>query len=58
MAQRVKHLPAMWETLGGEDPLEKGMATDSSIFFFFSFIFISWRLITSQHCSRFCHTLT
>ena len=25
---------------------------------FFSFIFISWRLITSQHCSGFCHTLT
>ena len=26
--------------------------------FFFPFIFISWRLITSQHCSGFCHTLT
>ena len=25
---------------------------------FFSFIFISWRLITLQYCSRFCHTLT
>ena len=25
--------------------------------FFFSFIFISWRLITLQHCSGFCHTL-
>ena len=25
---------------------------------FFSFIFISWRLITLQHCSGFCHTLT
>ena len=23
--------------------------------YFFSFIFISWRLITSQHCSGFCH---
>ena len=31
-----------------EDALEKDMATPSSIlFFFFSFIFISWRLITS-----------
>ena len=34
MAQRVKHLPAMWETqvqsLGQEDPLEKEMATHSS----------------------------
>ena len=31
----VKNLPAMWETsvpsLGGEGPLEKGMATHSSI---------------------------
>ena len=26
-------------------------------FFFFSFIFITWRLIT-LHCSGFCHTLT
>ena len=26
--------------------------------FFFSFIFISWRLITLQYCSCFCHTLT
>ena len=34
-AQRLKHLPAMWETwvrsLGWEDPLEKEMATHSSI---------------------------
>ena len=35
MAQTVKNLPAMQETwvrsLGGEDPLEKGIATHSSI---------------------------
>ena len=35
VAQRVKHLPTMWETwvqsLGQEDPLEKEMATHSSI---------------------------
>ena len=35
LAQRLKHLPAMWETwvrsLGWEDPLEKGMATHSTI---------------------------
>ena len=34
-AQTVKNSPAMWETwvqlLGWEDPLEKGMATHSSI---------------------------
>ena len=27
-------------------------------FFNFYFIFISWRLITLQYCSGFCHTLT
>ena len=35
VAQIVKNLPAMWEAwvqfLGQEDPLEKGMATHSSI---------------------------
>ena len=35
VAQTVKNLPAMQETrvqsLGGEDPLEKGIATHSSI---------------------------
>ena len=41
-----------------------GRATESIIrtwvvFFFFPlFIFISWRLITLQCCSGFCHTLT
>ena len=34
VAQMVKNLPAMWEmqvqSLGREDPLEKGMATHSS----------------------------
>ena len=36
----LKNLPAEWETqvqsLGWEDPLEKGMATDSSI--------LAWRI--------------
>ena len=40
MAQRVKNLPTMQETwvqsLGWEDPLEKGMATHSSI--------LAWRI--------------
>ena len=27
-------------------------------FYSFPFIFISWRLITLQYCSGFCHTLT
>ena len=40
VAQMVKRLPAMWETrvrfLGREDPLEKEMATHSSI--------LAWRI--------------
>ena len=40
VAQRVKRLPAMWETqvrsLGQEDPLEKEMAAHSSI--------LAWRI--------------
>ena len=41
MAQIVKNLPAMWETrvrsLDWEDPLEKGIATHSSI--------LAWRIL-------------
>ena len=33
-------------------------AWDGLLIFFFSLIFISWRLITLQYCSGFCHTLT
>ena len=40
VAQRLKHLPAVWETwvrsLGREDPLEKEMATHSRI--------LAWRI--------------
>ena len=40
VVQKLKHLPAMWETwlqsLGQEDPLEKEMATHSSI--------LAWRI--------------
>ena len=40
MAQMIKNLPAVWETqgqsLGQENPLEKGMATHSSI--------LAWRI--------------
>ena len=40
MAQTVKNLPVMWEnwvqSLGQEDPLEKGMATHSNI--------LAWRI--------------
>ena len=40
VAQVVKNTPAMWETwlrsLGWEEPLEKGMATHSSI--------LAWRI--------------
>ena len=40
VAQTIKNLPAMWETwvpsLGREDPLDKEMATHSSV--------LSWRI--------------
>ena len=44
MAQRLKYLPAMRETwvrsLGGEDTLEKEMATHSSI--------LAWRILWTE----------
>ena len=48
MAQRVKNLPAMQETqvlsLGWEDPLEKGVATHSSI--------LAWRVPWTEEPGR------
>ena len=44
----VKHLPAMWETqvqsLGGEDPLKKGMATHSNT--------LAWRIPWTEEPDR------
>ena len=48
MAQMVKSLPAMQETwvqsLGKEDPLEKGMATHSSI--------LAWKIPRTEEPGR------
>ena len=48
MAQTIKNLPAMWETwvqsLGWEDPLEKGMADHSSI--------LAWRIPWTEEPGR------
>ena len=48
MAQTVKNLPAVQETqvrsLGWEDPLEKGMATHSSI--------LAWRIPWTEEPGR------
>ena len=48
VAQTGKNLPAMWETwvrsLGWEDPLEKGMATHSSI--------LAWRIPWTEEPGR------
>ena len=48
VAQRLKRLPAMWETrvrsLGWEDPLEKDMATHSSI--------LAWRIPWTEEPGR------
>ena len=47
VAEMAKNLPAMWETqvqsLGWEDPLEKGMATHSSI--------LAWRIPWTEELS-------
>ena len=44
VAQRLKHLPAMWETwvrsLGREDPLQEEMGTYSSI--------LAWRILWTE----------
>ena len=43
-----KNLPAMWETLilflGGEEPLEKKMATHSSI--------LAWRILWTEESAK------
>ena len=48
MAQLVKNLPAMQETwvqsVGQEDPLEKGMATHSNI--------LAWRIAWTEETGR------
>ena len=48
VAQRLKHLPPMWETwvrsLGQEDPLEKEMVTHSSI--------LAWRILWTEKSGR------
>ena len=48
MTQMVKNLPAIQETqvwsLGQEDPLEKGMATHSSI--------LTWRILQTEEPGR------
>ena len=55
MAQTIKNLPAMQETwvqsLGQEDPLEKGMATHSSI--------LAWRVPrTEEPAGATVHSVT
>ena len=48
VAQMVKHLPTMWETqvrsLGQEDPLEKEMATHSSV--------LAWKIPMTEDPGR------
>ena len=48
MTQTIKNLPVMWETqvlfLGWEDPMEKEMATQSSI--------LAWRIPWTKESAR------
>ena len=52
VAQTVKHLPAMQETqvcsLGWDDPLEKEMATHSSI--------LAWKIPWTDTTESLCYT--
>ena len=61
----ISVLPIIWELWFSDlfrgvnnVPLSHQADFFSFFLFFFSFIFISWRLITLQYCSGFCHTLT
>ena len=47
-----------WEAHQGSPQWMLYYCNNIAFLFFFSFIFISWRLITLQYCSGFCHTLT
>ena len=57
-------LPPLWSSLGFYSHLLTWLSISTwfSLLFrvslFFSFIFVSWKLITLQYCSGFCHTLT
>ena len=54
MAQKVKNLPALQETqvqsLGWEDPLEKGMAAHSSI--------LAWEIPWTEEPGQLVHGVT
>ena len=45
------NIQSLWNSFGNNQSKEISL-------FFFPIIFISWRLITLQYCSGFCHTLT
>ena len=54
------HMPSLFISIDDTHELQSYTPpTQYSLYFFlfFSFIFISWRLITLQYCSGFCHTL-
>ena len=53
------HLTISSSVVPSSSCLQSFPASGSFLSFFFpSFIFISWRLISLQYCSGFCHTLT
>ena len=60
--QWVSYLHQVAKVLELQPQSFQGVFRADFLFFFFfshiSFIFISWRLITLQYCSGFCHTLT
>ena len=60
VAQTVENLPAMQETwvqsLGWEDPLEKGMATYSRILIVLLMLFSIILYDSPSHCLHFIHS--
>ena len=52
--------PVLWLSTNffGNEWAWSGVSLAFLFFCLFSFIFVSWRLITLQYCSGFCHTLT
>ena len=57
MARHSEYLLNDWTNTIPKQTFKYGHEKHSK-FFFFSFIFISWRLVILQYCSGFCHTLT
>ena len=55
MAQERGRRAAFNSSLSDIIPISVGLEVKLHFSYLFYFIFISWRLITLQYCSGFCH---